>query len=110
MADARPFTLVLLTLAGIAGAGETAFAQPLMPGLKLHPSDLARLDPPAPARRAPVIRDRLFQDEPAAVPAWTLPFGALGLLGSDAADRGRRGFSFRIKRSRGLKGTARLRF
>ena len=52
-----------------------------------------------------MIGDRLFDEDRAAVPAWTLPFDALGAfrtLGIGKKNDGRRGLSFSIKRSRGL--------
>ena len=113
MPDARPFTLVLLFAVAIAAAAGPAFGQQPLPALKLHPSERPGPDQPLLSRRAPVIGDRLFDEERAAVPAWTLPFDALGAfrtLGIGAKNDGRRGLSFSIKRSRGLKGTARLRF
>ena len=118
MADARPLTLVLLTAVAIAAAAGPASAQQPMPGLKLHASDPATLDQPILARRAPVIGDRKFDEDHTAGPAWTLPFdalpfdalGAFRTLGIGAKDHGGRGLSFSIKRSRGFKGTARLRF
>jgi hypothetical protein len=113
MADASPFALVRLTALLIVAMSGPALAQPLAPGLRLSGDDPPKIDRPALNRRDPVIGNLLLLDEHAAGPAWTLPFDAFEMLGAFSPavnDRDRRGLSFTIRRSHGIKGIARLRF
>lgn len=113
MADASPFALVRLFALLILAMSGPALAQPLARGLRLSSDDPAKIDQPALNRRDPVIGNLLALDEHAAGPTWVLPFDAFEMLGafsSTVNDRDRRGLSFRIRRSHGIKGIARLRF
>ena len=113
MADASPIALVRLTALLIVAISGPAVAQPLAPGPRLSADYPPKIDRPALNRRDPVIGNLHALDEHAAGPAWTLPFDAFEMLGPlrpRVNDRDRRGLSFTIRRSHGIKGTARLRF
>ena len=104
---------VVLTLAPwplfvllIAVAAVPAATQPRTPGLKLQTVEAGNLDHPVWARHDPVFgpepNRRFVQQE--AMPDWTL------LFGHRANDRDRRGMSFSVRPSHGLKAKAKFRF
>ena len=96
--------LLFVLLIGIAAA--PAGAEPKMPSWTLQTTEAGNFDRPARSRHnpvpGPVLGGRFSQDE--IMPAWTLPFGP------HAGERNRRGLSFSVSPSHGLKGMARIRF
>ena len=102
MADALRLAPCLLILLLIAVAAAPAAAEPHMPRLKFEPVAAGNFDRPAWARHDPVLGRRLLQDEIS--PTWTLPFGPR------ASERERRGLSFSVRPSHGLKAMAKIRF
>ena len=94
----------LAPLLMIAVSATPAAAEPVRPSLKLHSMDSVRFHEPPTAQYDSALRHRLFQEDEATLPAWTLPFG----LQSDERD-GRR-VTFSVRPGRGLKAKARIRF
>jgi hypothetical protein len=97
-----PLLLVLL----ITVAAAPAAAEPKMSNWKLQATQAGNFDRPARTRHdpvlGPVLGGRLFQEE--TMPALTLPFAPR------AGERDRRGLSFSVHPSHGLKAVARIRF
>lgn len=109
MAAVLLLTPVLFVLL-MAVAATPAAAQPRMPGWKLQTVEAGNLDNPARTRHDPVfgpvfgpVLDRRFVED-GAMPDWTL------LFGHRANDRDRRGMSFSVRPSHGLKARAKFRF
>lgn len=97
-----PLLFVLL----ITVAAAPAATEPKISNWKLQTTAAGNFDWPARARRdpvlGPVLGGRFFQEE--TMPALTLPFAP------HAGDRNRRGLSFSVHPSHGLKAMARIRF
>lgn len=97
-----PLLFVLL----IAVAAAPAAAQPKMSNWELQTTEAGNFHRPARTRHdpvlGPVLGGRFFQEE--TMPAWTLPFGPR------AGERDRRGLSFSVRPSHGLKAKATIRF
>lgn len=97
-----PLLIVLL----MAVAAAPAAAAPRMSNLKLQTVEAGNFDRPAQNRHDPVLGPvlglRFFEEE--TMPTWTLPFGPR------AGERDRRGLSFSVRPSDGLKATAKIRF
>jgi len=97
-----PLLFVLL----ITVAAAPAAVEPKMSNWKLQATRVRNVDRPARARHdpllGPVLGGRLFQEE--TMPVLTLPFAPR------AGERDRRGLSFGVHPSHGLKAVARFRF
>ncbi|HUE79734.1 MAG TPA: hypothetical protein VMN38_08895 [Sphingomicrobium sp.] len=90
----------------IAVAAAPAATQPRLSGLGLQTVEAGNLDNPVWARHDPVFGpepSRRFVEEQA-MPDWTVLFGV------PAHDRDRRGLSFSMRPSHGLKARAKFRF
>jgi hypothetical protein len=97
-----PLLIVLL----MAVAAAPAAAAPRMSDWKLQMVEASNFDRPARTRHDPVLGPvlglRLFEEE--TIPTWTQPFGPR------AGERDRRGLTFSVRPSNGLKATAKIRF
>ena len=96
-----PVLFVLL----ITVAAAPAAAEPKMSNWKLKTTEAGNFDRPVrtphdPAL-SPVLRGGFFEET---MPAWNLPFGPT------AGERDRRGLSFSVHPSHGLKAMAKIRF
>jgi hypothetical protein len=98
-----PWLLIVLLITVAAGP---AAAEPRSGGLKLQSVETGNFDRPARSRHDPVLGPmlsrRFLLEE--ATPTWTLPFGP------SASERDRRGVTFSVRPSHGLKAMAKIRF
>jgi len=96
-----PVLFVLL----ITVAAAPAAAEPKMSNWKLQTTEDGNFDRPARTGHdpvlSPVLGGRFFEET---TPAWNLPFGPT------AGERDRRGLSFSVHPSHGLKAMAKIRF
>ena len=99
-----PLLLLIGLLIGVAAA--PAAAAPRMSNWKLQTVEAGNFDGPQRTRHDPVLGPvlglRFSQEE--TMQTWTLPFGPR------AGERDRRGLSFSVRPSHGLKATAKIRF
>jgi hypothetical protein len=106
MADALPLTPLPLIVLLIAVAAAPATAEPRMSDWKLQAVEAGSFDRPARTRHDPVLGPvlglRFFEEE--IILTWTPPFGPR------AGERDRRGLTFIVRPTDGLKATAKIRF